>query len=117
MLAEEMRGLIITEQEKFDTALFFFDKHCSMYNRGKIFNECHNLKDNLSLYDIENAIKTDIYFDCGVPCDSCMRMSKGFCTIIVNKGKICGRDNGYPFWIFPYRYWNKVMKHDNEIFG
>lgn len=40
MLAEEMRGLIITEQEKFDTALFFFDKHCSMYNRGKIFNEC-----------------------------------------------------------------------------
>lgn len=79
--------------------------------------QCHNLKDNLSLYDIENAIKTDIYFDCGVPCDSCMRMSKGFCTIIVNKGKICGRDNGYPFWIFPYRYWNKVMKHDNEIFG
>lgn len=33
----------------------------SMYNRGKIFNQCHKLKDNLSLNDIEEAVKTYIF--------------------------------------------------------
>ncbi len=88
-----------------------------MYNWGEIFDQCHKLKGNLSLNDIEKTIKTDIYFDCGVPCDSCMRMSKGYCTNIVNKGKTCSCNNGYPLWIFPYKYWNNVMKHDKEIFG
>lgn len=104
----------ITEQEKFKVALFYFKKHGSMYNYGKIFDDNHQLKAEVTLEDLENAIKTDKYNGTGCPCDRCLRMSSGWCTIIVKKHKKCV---DYQYWRFPYRYWSKVMEHDIRVFG
>lgn len=98
----------MTNQEKLETAIFFFKKHGSLYNYGKIFDDYGNVKENISLKDIENAIKTDKYL--GFPCDHCLRMVNDFCSL--SGKKPCVSNLGYPHWRFPYRYWNGVMKRE-----
>lgn len=64
----------MTKEQKFEIALFYFKKHGSLVNYGRLFNNVGQLKPNVTLHDIEECIKSDPYIGAGTgcPCDTCI---------------------------------------------
>lgn len=100
----------MTNEQKFEIALFYFKKHGSLVNYGRVFNDTGQLKKNVTLHDIEECIKTDPYIGAGTgcPCDTCIHCQNGFCSLY-SKNKSC---ENYNKWHFQYVYWSNVMKRE-----
>ena len=100
----------MTNKEKFEIAIFYFKKHGSLVNYGKIFDDRGQLKYDVSLDLIEECIKSDPYIGAGTgcPCDTCIHCQRDFCSLY-NKNKSC---ENYNKWHFQYVYWSNVMKRE-----
>lgn len=101
----------MTKEQKFEIVLFYFKKHGSLVNYGRVFDDAGQLKSNVTLHDIEECIKSDPYIGAGIgcPCDTCIHCQNDFCSLY-NKNKSCENFNK---WHFPYVYWGNVMKREN----
>ena len=100
----------MTKLEKMEIILFYINKHSSNYARGKLYNHLE-LIPNVTLKELEEAVRTDKYdYNC-YPCNKCIRMTTGFCNYAAN-----GKCNNYERWCFRYRYWRNVMKRERKIF-
>ena len=43
----------MTKEQKFEIVLFYFKKHGSLVNYGRVFDDAGQLKSNVTLHDIE----------------------------------------------------------------
>lgn len=102
----------MTNEDKLKIAIFYFQKHGSLVNYGKIFDSVGVLKPDVTLHLVEKCIKTDPYIGAGTacPCDTCIHCQSDFCSLY-DKGKEC---KNYDKWHFQYKYWKNVMNREQE---
>lgn len=105
--------MYIRVEDKKQILKWYIKNKLSFDSIGKAFKDNDNLKDGISIKQLEEIVKHEKYAHVQA-CETCVHGNTDYYKGIRCVDE-CIKSDNYNYWSFPYGAWSKVIKHSQKF--